>query len=287
MMFRFGGKRYSGNAERARNSKGSASIQRPVTPKRKRSFYDSLRFAIRWALTRAGLLALIGVIIYWGLMVDPRPKVNVAGKDMYRPDSEYAKVVNSSINRLRDSTKFTFDSNRINANIKSTFPEVESSTVELPFIGRQPVVRVNISAPTLQVINSRGESYIISATGKVVGPAKELSQIKNLLVLKDQSGLPISVGQQILGENQVDFIKVISGQSSKASVRISFMALTSTPQEVDMYLNGKDYFVKFLMSGDPLGQVGTMLATLKYLKSHHITPTQYIDVRVSGKVFYK
>ena len=253
----------------------------------KTSILKSVRLIIKWLLTRTGLVIVVGAAIYWGILVDPSPKVLVAKGDQYRPSSSYLQVVNSQVSKLKDSTKVTFDSDAITSALTKAFPEVASASVELPFIGRQPVVRVNIVAPALNLTDSSSQSYVVSATGQVVGQASQLLPLKDLPLINDQSGEPVTVGDQLLSVDQVSFIKVLIAQSQYAHVLISGFVLPSTPQELDVQFTGKAYYAKFYMGGDPVGQAGSLFALLHYMQAHHITPAKYVDVRVSGKVFYK
>jgi hypothetical protein len=67
------------------------------------------------------------------------------------------------------------------------------------------------------------------------------------------------------------------------------MILPAASRELDIHLTGLPYFVKFNLNdnADAKQQVGTFLATRKYLTTHNITPTQYVDARVLGRVYYK
>lgn len=229
---------------------------------------------------------MLSAFIYWGLLLGPTPKLLVASSSQFRPTSDYQAVVTQHLNKLRNSTKMTFDSASIVIALEKTFPEVDSATVELPFIGRQPVVRLGMFGPALN-LEAAGKSYIISTEGVVVGEAGQLLPIKNLPRVIDKSGSNISPGQQFLSPQQVNFIKVLVAQSKYAKVTIGSFVLPSSAQEIDMKLAGVNYFVKFFTGGDPVEQAGSLFATLRHIKAKHITPSLYIDVRVTGKVFYR
>ena len=64
--------------------------------------------------------------------------------------------------------------------------------------------------------------------------------------------------------------------------------MPAAENELDMYLTGQSYYVKFnLADSSPLQEVGTFLAVRQNLQQQGITPSQYIDVRVDGRAYYK
>lgn len=240
---------------------------------------------IGWALTRIGLLAALFAYVYWGLLLSPTAKLSVTKGNQYRPTSDYQTAITQHLNKLRNSTKVTFDSASIASTIKAAFPEIDSAIVELPFIGRQPVVRLSVFAPVLYLETS-GKTYVISSNGAVVGEASRLLPFKNLPIVVDQSGADIVSRQQVLSPQQVSFIGVLVAQAEYAKVSIDSFILPSSTQEIYMKLTGAGYYVKFYTGGDPAEQAGRLFATLRHIKTKHITPTRYIDVGVAGKVYY-
>ncbi len=258
----------------------------PSTPKTSSisRLSKTIETAIKWFLTRAGALALLVAIIYWGLLCQPTPKLLVAQGTQYRPTSDYAAVMDNHVSKLRDNTKFTFDTTAITSALTSSFPEIDSATVELPIIGRQPVVRLVVAAPALRLSDNQGATYVVASNGRAISTN---TNINNLPIVIDLSGIAVTAGSQVFSPQQVSFTKVIAAQCSHASLSIDHFVLPASPNELDMYLKGSKYLAKFSLSGDPVEQVGSFLATRHYYKHHHIAPAQYVDVRVTGKVFYK
>jgi hypothetical protein len=69
---------------------------------------------------------------------------------------------------------------------------------------------------------------------------------------------------------------------------VGSMILPAGTSELDVHLAGQPYFVKFnLNNNDPRQQAGTFLAAIANLQKNHITPAQYIDVRVDGRAYYQ
>ena len=108
-------------------------------------------------------------------------------------------------------------------------------------------------------------------------------------IVNDQTALLAQVGKQVLAPSDVNFILTVAAQFKAHKIGIQSMVLPVASRELDVYITGQSYFVKFNLA-DPSTtnvQIGTYFATLNYLASNHITPTQYIDARILGRVFYK
>jgi cell division septal protein FtsQ len=63
--------------------------------------------------------------------------------------------------------------------------------------------------------------------------------------------------------------------------------LRSGDKEYLIDASGRPYFVKFYLGGDSAVQIGQFLAARHQFDQKNSQPTEYLDVRVGGKVFYK
>jgi hypothetical protein len=58
-------------------------------------------------------------------------------------------------------------------------------------------------------------------------------------------------------------------------------------QELDLRASDQSYYVKFYLGGDAMIQTGQYLAARQKFAQTKQQPGEYLDVRVSGKIFYK
>ena len=67
------------------------------------------------------------------------------------------------------------------------------------------------------------------------------------------------------------------------------MTLPAQSRELDVYISGDPYYIKFNLEDntDADQQIGTYFATRQYLINNKITPSQYIDAMVVGRVYYQ
>jgi len=75
------------------------------------------------------------------------------------------------------------------------------------------------------------------------------------------------------------------------NVSIKAMTLPAASSELDVYIGGTSYFVKFNLQdiNDSAANIqsGTFLALKKHLAEQNKTPSQYIDVRLEGRAYYR
>lgn len=233
------------------------------------------------------ILLIMGVLaaLFFSLSVKPSVRVEAANLP-YRPGSDYAAVADQKLEALGNRDKITINDQAVVSAVKDSFPEVTTASLELPIFGQRPALHLNISPPVLE-LRSQSGSYVIDADGRAVGRTSVFPSIKNLSVVTDQSGFKVTTGQQALGSNSVQFIEVLLAQCRRAKVNVKSLTLPPADQELDLVTTDQPYSVKFYLGGDPLVQAGQFLAARHQFSGTHTQPVEYLDVRVSGKIFYK
>ena len=185
--------------------------------------------------------------------------------------------------------KITVNTEGISRQMLKQFPELSSVSITLPLLSKHPTVYVQTARPAL-ILSARNGSYVIDTTGKALINAANLSGNvrQGLPLVTDQSGLDAGINHQILSSGDVSFILTVIAQLSASHVSVAALVLPARTSELDVHVSGQPYTVKFnLQSGDARQQAGTFLATQAELKSRNITPSQYVDVRVDGRAYYK
>jgi hypothetical protein len=231
------------------------------------------------------LLVLLLAGLVYSLMLSPKPKVIVSNL-AYRRAAQYSSKITADFGGLKNRNKISFDEQSVVKKIQSQFPEVQSVRVELPFFSEQPKVNLLISPPAFK-LSSGGQVYIVDFQGVAVSKAQNLPAAAKLLTIDDQSGFSAAAGKQVLSSQAASFIDTVIKQSQRAKVPISGLSLPASPLEIDMRTTDQPYFIKFYLGGDANSQAGQFLAARQKFAQAHITPSQYLDVRVQGKIFYK
>ncbi len=240
------------------------------------------------ALTAAIIISVINV-----LSVSPHAKVEplTASKTssaFLRSQAEYQVAADKLLaSSIWNRNKITINTGGISQQLVAQFPELSSASITLPLLAHRPIVYVQPAQASLVVAADNG-AFVIDQTGKVLMPAANLPTAHNLPQIVDQSGLQISANHQVLTADDVNFVQTVLAELAAKHVAVSSMVLPATSRELDVYIAGQPYFVKFnLQNTDARQQAGTYLAAAAQLQRQHITPAHYIDVRVDGRAYYQ
>lgn len=233
-------------------------------------------------LLNVGLAVVILFCLAYSLILRPQPVLSV-DSEQFHTKAQYAATASDLMGGLGSRTKLTFDSSKFVSNMMQQYPEVKAVEVTVPPLGQRPKVELQISQPSLQ-IKSAGQLYTVDDRGRVIGGQ---DSYPDLPLVQDDSGFKIQVGKSALSGDQVAFITTIVKQLQAKGIPIQSLTLPPKAEELFLKTADKPYYVKFLTNGNALQQVGTYLATRQHLDETGQTPSEYIDVRVEGRVFYK
>lgn len=185
--------------------------------------------------------------------------------------------------------KITINTKAVSQGMLKQFPELSSASVTLPLLSKRPIVYIQTAQPAL-ILSAQNGSFVIDTGSKALLAADKLpvSSHLNLPLVNDQSGLSVRINHQALPSSDVSFISTVAGELAARKVSVTGMTLPVGTSELDVRLANQPYIVKFnLESGTARQQAGTFLATQAKLASQHVTPAEYIDVRVDGRAYYK
>lgn len=262
-----------------------------------KSSQDTTKFGQFW-LRRIGLLILLLAVtasVTSGLTLSADPEVvpveekNNAYAFLHDQATYHAaasKLIGSS---LLNRNKITIDTDRISAEMIKQFPELSGASVTLPLLAHRPIIHIQAANPAL-IVHATNGSYVLDSKGKALLPSGSLasSVSAKLPQVTDQSGLEIKPNTQVLPSGDVEFIDTIVAQLTAKGVKIESMTLPAGTRELDVKIADKPYFVKFnLQTPDARRQAGTFLATQAMLQRKNSLPSQYIDVRVEGRAYFK
>ncbi len=240
------------------------------------------------------IIAALALLISLGyiLRLDVNPKISIAGGDhglSLRPTSTYQQTAKSILNRSWfNRNKLTIDTGGVERQMKQQFPELSEVAVTLPLVGHRPVVELAAVQPVL-VLVTKDNQVVVANNGEAVagGPNLNNAALKDLPRVEDNSGLSLKTGTAALPASQVSFIQDLAAQLKLQKLTLQNLSLPAAPNEVDVRLQGLGYYLKFNTALDVRQQVGSFLAAKQKLDAQHVTPGEYMDVRVEEKVFYK
>ncbi len=241
----------------------------------------------RW-LVRGLDILVVAVVFFcfiYSLIVQPKARLDVNNLT-YRPAAVYKNAANASLGAFKNRNKITLDSSSIVLDLKKQFPEISTASVELPLFGEQPILHVNVALPNFW-LTSKAQTFLIDSDGVAVGRQSDFPGIKNLPLVEDQTGFSLKGGMQALSSSQAQFINQILLECRTNKVPIASITLPTRASELDLRTTDRPYYVKFYLGGDARIQSGQFLAARHNFDVTKSQPAEYLDVRVTGKVFYK
>lgn len=251
----------------------------------------------RLRLRRTGVLTVAVIILLAALstlIVAPNAKISPvtaggANKAFLRSQTEYQTAANKLLSgSIWNHNKITINTGSISRQMLRQFPELAGVSLTLPLFGHQPTVYVQPARAALVVAGDNG-AFVVDTNGKALMPSANLPTAQKLPQVVDKSGLPVRLNQQVLTTDDVGFIQTVLGQLLAKRVGVTSMVLPPASRELDVYITGQPYFVKFNLQdkGNARQQAGTYLAAAAELQRGHVTPAHYIDVRVDGRAYYQ
>lgn len=266
-------------------------LHRPKVPAEAAS--KAMRYSLRrFGFVTVALALAVSLISILSLSTNPRIlPLDPDRRSFLHSQQDYQQAAHTLLSRsLFNRSKLTINTGALGTQLLKQFPDIAVVTVKLPLIDRRPIFYLRPAEPVLLIHTVHGHSYIVDSTGKAIASSstKPSADTAGLPLLSDESGAPISVGSQALPTSTVAFAQAAKFQLEQKSLHISTLTLSGDGNELDAYLYGQSYYVKFnLASGTAKEQVGTYLAVRHYLQEQGTVPASYIDVRLEGRAYYK
>ena len=239
-------------------------------------------------------LASLAIVLCLGylLTLSTNPKIIITSENkLFNSEraGEYALAAHEVMaSSLINQTKITIDTRKLEDSLKERFPEVQEAAITLPIMGRRPIIKLELLAPAL-IIRSAGEDYILDANGRAIMPYAQSSSesAQNLPIVIDQTDTPIQLGSGVLTSAETRFIIDLIALLAAKDISVSSLTLPRVASELHIKIKNQPYYVKFDLLGDVRLQAGTFLAVKRRFDSRGGKPSQYVDVRVEDKVYYK
>lgn len=176
------------------------------------------------------------------------------------------------------------DKNGLSRAVQHQAPEVLSVDID----GRGGYARHGLTVTTRTPVAKwqiGSRLYYVDGTGVAFEHAD--GEAKNLVNVKDESGLPLAT-QQVTSRHTMQFIgQVVAEVRLQAVGKVTEVILPpGLLKEIDVLLEGRGYRLKLYIDRDPSGQVRDMGNALRFIDQNAITP-KYVDLRVEGKAFYR
>ena len=105
--------------------------------------------------------------------------------------------------------------------------------------------------------------------------------------IADESGVPVEAGVSIASNRFLSYVGRTIGAFQASGMRVEKVIIpANTTRQIEVILEGQSYPLKLSIDRQIEGQVEDGVRAVRYLQAQGKTP-DYIDVRVSGKAFYR
>ena len=237
---------------------------------------------------------LVLLAIGYQLQLSTTPRVISLATSSDAPSLQDVTVYQKAAHELfgdsaANRNKLTVNASDIASRLQQRYPELQEVSLAVPLVGSTPTLYVKPAEPALVLAATNG-TFIVGENGRALSQVGSGAAVGRMQIpsVTDHSGLAVKAGQQVLPRSATAFISTVNDQLKLHNISVQSMTLPAAAGELDVYPTGKSYFVKFnLEQGSEdsvLIQVGTLLAVLKKQQS---APTQYVDVRLEGRAYYK
>jgi hypothetical protein len=239
----------------------------------------------------AGFLACV-ILAGLSLQLSSNPKVETvgtAGGQLFLRDREvYVQAARQAFTPLANGNKMTVNAEKISADLKKQFPELQAVSVALPIIGTQPKVYIQPAVPKLILVSKDG-MYVLDVNGRALISGNQVAKLTELgiPVVNDESGIGITTGSIALPKGTVNFVSEVVGQLKAKGLTVASMTLPAGTNEMYVKVDKVGYTVKFNLHGNAREEAGAYLAVKQRLDGQKKTPRSYVDVRVENKAYYQ
>lgn len=129
-----------------------------------------------------------------------------------------------------------------------------------------------------------GQQQFVDTTGTAF--AKNYFN-KPRVEIVDESGIPLESGQAVTSNRFLGFVGLAVGLAETHGYKVNQVVLPrEKTREVELRLEGVSYPVKLSVDRPAGEQIEDMVRAMKWLSDNGKNP-QYLDVRVSGRAFYR
>lgn len=245
----------------------------PPPRKRTKSPRPSVKLPWRWIALGGGML-LLGWFIWTRFTVS---QVNVT--TILRTQEVKSEVQTILAKDPRQGNLLTISTARVASDLAAADPALRDIKVTRSWPAGIFVEAVQ-KQPALGW-STGNQKYLLDRDGTIIGTLPATSQ---LTVITDGSNLPVTVGQRVVTASFVTFCTDVLSRLPSVGITVTGLSLRETT--FDLYVQtSKGYYLIFDTKRAPVDEIADLKTVLTTLNGK--APTQYIDMRINGKAYYK
>lgn len=253
----------------------------PSTLKNKKNKIPKFQLMTRWIVVLAVVLG-----IGWLLSASTNPIVRIGENEVIiKNQSDYEETAKQFIKSTPlNRSKLTFDYLGFELKMKDKYTEISTVETSFALVGNRPVVRLKFHEPII-IVESLGKRWLVDKRG--VALSEVSTKDSTMPLLTDEIGLANEVGDYLLSSGDVEFILFLHKTAKEKGIGIEKYTTPLILKQLNVQVAGEGYYTKFNLSENKREQVGAWLVARDQLNKLGQTPSEYLDVRASEKVFWK
>lgn len=252
----------------------------------------------RWYILRTKQLLAVAVfmglviILFMNSRISPSSGAvvvqgNLEQRLALQEDEVYVRGAEEILSKdVNNTFKFSVNTKDFEAQMQRKFPELSEVRLAFSMIGSGYTVSIAPSSAALLYTASDNKTYIVDTSGRVMSSNTGAAPV-GLPMVMDQSGLTPKVGDHVLPADDVESIQMIVYQLQQQKMEVESMTLPIAAQRLEVKVSGTPYHIKFSLHDKVGQQVGAYIATIKKLERENVVPTDYVDVRIADRVYFK
>jgi hypothetical protein len=234
-----------------------------------------------------GILALvmIGALALSGLVFQFTAHVAVRTADMSETLAPaYAEAINTYLTRQPiERLRFMLREDALNDYLQTVTPEVATVHVD-GFGGLGRSIFVLEMRHPIAGWSIRGVQQYVDATGTSFAYNHYATPAVQIV---DNSGIQVESGQAVASNQFLSFVGRVVGLSNARQYTVEQVVIPQgSTRQIELRVKDVNFPIKLLIDRSAGEQVEDMARSLVWLKAHSVTP-EYLDVRVSGRAFYR
>ena len=235
------------------------------------------------------VICLVGLMaLAWWLSLISTKSYYFSGESNLNITAQYRdEFKRKASEKISKYTLLNLKTKDVEEALKKDFPDTKQVSVKRIWYKKGVEVDVQFRQPVIKW-QSAGEPKYIDQDGVILS-LKPIDE-QNLYLINDQSGLNFNSGEKVYAQRNIIFSgQVASVIKLNGVVSASFESLSvpaTSLKEIDIKLKDGP-LVKLSTELDPTEQVNLLGQILTKLSSEGKKPSEYIDLRVPGKVFWK
>jgi cell division septal protein FtsQ len=196
-------------------------------------------------------------------------------------------------NKLSIGQRFAFSLNAplLEASLEAQHHEIAAVTIHNSWFDHSPQLTITLRKPVLLwKTKLNPQTFYVDANG-ITFTVNAYGSDSQLVQVNDDSNVPTTAGSAVANSEQISFLGQLVGSIqtlSKGSLVLSKIVFPpASIEEIDVYFSGKPYYAKVDMDRSPVDQASEIVQALAVLQQKNQLPSQYLDVRIPGRVFFQ